>query len=310
MSNKIVPQAYRTVIDDVITNIRSEFDEYGVSEDVLADLQARWEAKIISSNVADFEPETKSTEPHAVNPSAPPMQASFPPPPPPPHPSSYPHHPAAYPPLPHHQYPTNGALPPISVKAEPGVNEQRYPLAISHPMQMQQGYPLPPPAHPHPPPPQPTGQAPANGSLPAYQQSQQQRRAGGQPPYADVNKGKSREHDVPLIPQLDGPSSTTSSVSSSTPPPGAGLTGTSGNQQRGNQNGPSEEINSDLDDSDSEGEGGEEADTGGPEQDIVFCTYDKVARVKNKWKCVLKDGMVHINGKDYLFTKCTGEFEW
>jgi Transcription factor IIA, alpha/beta subunit len=32
----------------------------------------------------------------------------------------------------------------------------------------------------------------------------------------------------------------------------------------------------------------------------------KVARVKNKWKCILKDGMIHINGKDYLFAKCTG----
>lgn len=74
--------------------------------------------------------------------------------------------------------------------------------------------------------------------------------------------------------------------------------------------GASEEINSDLDDSESEGEGAEETETGGPDQDIVFCTYDKVARVKNKWKCVLKDGMVHINGKDYLFAKCTGEFEW
>ena len=32
----------------------------------------------------------------------------------------------------------------------------------------------------------------------------------------------------------------------------------------------------------------------------------QVARVKNKWKCVLKDGMIHVNGKDYLFAKCTG----
>ena len=28
--------------------------------------------------------------------------------------------------------------------------------------------------------------------------------------------------------------------------------------------------------------------------------------MKNKWKCVLKDGMIHIKGKDYLFAKCTG----
>jgi uncharacterized membrane protein YecN with MAPEG domain len=34
--------------------------------------------------------------------------------------------------------------------------------------------------------------------------------------------------------------------------------------------------------------------------------FFKVARVRNKWKCILKDGMIHINGKDYLFSKCTG----
>jgi hypothetical protein len=32
----------------------------------------------------------------------------------------------------------------------------------------------------------------------------------------------------------------------------------------------------------------------------------KVSRVRNKWKCTFKDGMIHINGKDYLFAKCTG----
>jgi transcription initiation factor TFIIA large subunit len=32
----------------------------------------------------------------------------------------------------------------------------------------------------------------------------------------------------------------------------------------------------------------------------------QVARVKNKWKANFKDGLVHINGRDYLFTKCSG----
>ncbi|WWC88413.1 uncharacterized protein L201_003324 [Kwoniella dendrophila CBS 6074] len=69
-------------------------------------------------------------------------------------------------------------------------------------------------------------------------------------------------------------------------------------------------IDSDLDDSDDElrddAEGAEDdADT-----DIVFCVYDKVQRVKNKWKTVFKDGMIHVNGRDYLFAKCNGEFEW
>jgi transcription initiation factor TFIIA large subunit len=73
-----------------------------------------------------------------------------------------------------------------------------------------------------------------------------------------------------------------------------------------------EAIDSDLDDDDSDAD---EDDGGGitaadGNQDIIFCTYDKVQRVKNKWKCVLKDGMIHVNGKDYLFSKCNGEFEW
>jgi hypothetical protein len=35
-------------------------------------------------------------------------------------------------------------------------------------------------------------------------------------------------------------------------------------------------------------------------------TDSQVQRVKNKWKTVFKDGMIHINGRDYLFQKCNG----
>jgi len=38
--------------------------------------------------------------------------------------------------------------------------------------------------------------------------------------------------------------------------------------------------------------------------------YDKVQRVKNKWKCTLKDGVLLVNGKEYVFHKATGEYEW
>ena len=48
----------------------------------------------------------------------------------------------------------------------------------------------------------------------------------------------------------------------------------------------------------------------GDNDDMVLCLYDKVQRVKNKWKCVLKDGVASIDGRDYLFAKCNGEFEW
>ena len=54
-------------------------------------------------------------------------------------------------------------------------------------------------------------------------------------------------------------------------------------------------INSDLDSSDDEANKEEDDEE---EMDSILCTYDKVQRVKNKWKCVLKDGVLKANGKE------------
>ncbi|KAJ3036582.1 hypothetical protein HDV00_002542 [Rhizophlyctis rosea] len=64
-----------------------------------------------------------------------------------------------------------------------------------------------------------------------------------------------------------------------------------------------EEIGSDLDDDE---EDDEEAET----EHLILCQYEKVNRIKNKWKCTLKDGIVNVNGKDYLFNRANGDFEW
>lgn len=71
----------------------------------------------------------------------------------------------------------------------------------------------------------------------------------------------------------------------------------------------SDDINSDLDDSDDEGEGFDEDGEDGDGM-IMLCLYEKVLRVKNKWKCNLKDGLLNVNGRDYAFHKATGESEW
>ncbi len=55
-------------------------------------------------------------------------------------------------------------------------------------------------------------------------------------------------------------------------------------------------INSDLDDPD-DNVIEEEPEDGRPQQ-IMLCTYDKVARVKNKWKCTLKDGVLTTGSKE------------
>ncbi|KAK9449157.1 transcription factor IIA, alpha/beta subunit [Limtongia smithiae] len=71
----------------------------------------------------------------------------------------------------------------------------------------------------------------------------------------------------------------------------------------------SDAINSDLDDSDDE-INSQNDDDGEDAGMLMLCLYDKVQRTKNKWKCVLKDGVVNVNGRDYLFGKGSGEYEW
>lgn len=60
------------------------------------------------------------------------------------------------------------------------------------------------------------------------------------------------------------------------------------------------DLDEDLDD-DEPGE----AEEGG---NLVVAQYDKVVRNKNRWKCTMKHGIVHIDGREYVFSKATGEF--
>lgn len=54
-------------------------------------------------------------------------------------------------------------------------------------------------------------------------------------------------------------------------------------------------INSDLDDpADLEDNEDEEDNV----SNVMLCTYDKVQRVKNKWKCTLKDGVLRVNDQE------------
>lgn len=62
-----------------------------------------------------------------------------------------------------------------------------------------------------------------------------------------------------------------------------------------------EELDSDLDDDD---------DTEPETENFVLCQYEKVTRIKNKRKTNLKDGIMHLNGRDSVFHKATGEFDW
>lgn len=80
-------------------------------------------------------------------------------------------------------------------------------------------------------------------------------------------------------------------------------------------NADSNELGSDLDESDEDDllsdENAEDEDGSAPhEGDVVVALYEKVQRVKNKWKVTLKDGIIAADGKDYLFSKLQGELDW
>lgn len=189
MSGKVVSSAYRSIIDDVVTHCRSEFDEMGIEQAVLDALQASWETKLANTRVTDFS--------------------------------------------------TDARLGPIQASLGP--------------------------------------------ALPRPEES-----AKAQP---------------------DGPSSTAEikPQAASTP-----------SKRTDKTDADTDEINSDLDDSEDDADAaeGEDNENGGGGAsnnnpgDLVIALYDKVQRVKNKWKITLKDGIVSVQGKDYLFHKCNGEFEW
>jgi transcription initiation factor TFIIA large subunit len=45
-------------------------------------------------------------------------------------------------------------------------------------------------------------------------------------------------------------------------------------------------------------------------ENVVVCQYDKISRTKNKWRFILKSGVMNIGGRDYVFSKATGEADW
>lgn len=169
MSNRVVSQTFRHIIDDVIANVRQDFEDMGIEKEVLEELQRSWEAKLVATQVAEFE---------------------------------------------------GASVPSIANTLGYG------------------GAPLVP--------------TPAPAPTPAAKPKDE--------PADDAQGTKRKRTDK--------------------------------------EDSDDDEIGSDLDDSDE--------DEGDGNEDMVLCLYDKVQRVKNKWKCVLRDGIASINGRDYLFSKCNG----
>ncbi|XP_072975361.1 transcription initiation factor IIA large subunit-like [Typha angustifolia] len=90
------------------------------------------------------------------------------------------------------------------------------------------------------------------------------------------------------------------------PTPSVGTPKPSKNEGGDDDEPPLNEDDDDDDDLDDLEQGEEEPNT----QHLVLAQFDKVTRTKSRWKCTLKDGIMHLNGRDILFNKATGEFDF
>ncbi|SAL98420.1 hypothetical protein [Absidia glauca] len=266
MSNAIVSNVYRYVIDDVINQVRGEFEDMGIDEAVLQELQ-------------------RPAEPEVYTPSS------------------------------VHQAAANLAS--LANDNNAGVRTTLPPLhTIQHP---------PPPTGPYPP-----MNLPRYPSQPNQQHTPDLHLPGGRPhiPQNDgVNEDPMTVEEIDAhlhqrIMDAHGDADDSPITFSATTRTGASLdldslpdsvkqlikdARASRIAQVDGDGGDDDDINSDLDDTDDDdddADGGEEVDH------IILCLYDKVTRTKNRWKCVLRDGIVLVNGRDYLFHRANGDFEW
>lgn len=104
-------------------------------------------------------------------------------------------------------------------------------------------------------------------------------------PLKSMPKGKKRKAAVSVLQAEDA------EASSSTPGPAR----FDGDDDEVKED-PDDAINSDLDDPEDDLNDGDNSDD--EMVDYMLCTYDKVQRVKNKWKCTLKDGILTTNKKE------------
>ena len=43
---------------------------------------------------------------------------------------------------------------------------------------------------------------------------------------------------------------------------------------------------------------------------VIICQYERVTRQRNKWKIHLKDGIMNLDGKEYVFSSAAGDTDW
>lgn len=300
-SQNPVPKLYKSVVDDVISNVREAFLDEGVDEQVLQELKQLWEQKLHQSKALDL---TSLQEQETMALPATLQYAQV---------------------IPHQAQSTSR----IQTVAAPSVPQQ-----VPVPVQIATGGEISAPA------------ATATMALPQglFQQQLQALANQGLTLQATANG----QFIIQALPQAQGAASQVTStvnipqqatmIQSQTNIPTV-VQATQQNpqgiiQQVDGAHDTSSSEDDDFDDDDNDEndeEQNEDDDAQGEEEEplnseddisdadpselfdtdnVVVCQYDKINRNKAKWKFHLKDGIMNLNGKDYVFQKATGDADW
>ncbi|KAJ3089383.1 hypothetical protein HK102_006518, partial [Quaeritorhiza haematococci] len=301
MSNSMVPTVYQWIIQDVVEKMTRQFADMGVDESVMQELQQTWEAKLVATRVAPFpKPANSSTAEGAGTgvPVAGPAAAG----------SAYngfngaSNGGEAAP----HPYPPSAAANLAALAAVSTMSSAPQHLG-GYRIQQTDGAnddddlrSLP-------------SSSTASMSTPEIDQFIERRWAEQR----RTRPGKQRKSSQKKEDEIVAPSTSSLSAQagSSISQDGSSATSSRKGKERmmvvsmGQVDGADDDDDDDDDpDDDNDGIGSDLDDDDSEEEEhdaehMILCQYEKVTRIKNKWKCVLKDGIVNVNGKDYLFNK-------
>jgi len=128
-------------------------------------------------------------------------------------------------------------------------------------------------------------------------------------PSTSLPKSRKKTRKRPeIILQFDGPNDSESEDEEDEEDydniPVAGVGGAGGGDLEETEGEEEEPLNSEDDVSDEEQTDLFDTDN------VVVCQYEKIARTRNRWKFHLKDGIMNLNSKDFVFHKGNGDAEW
>ncbi|XP_022789102.1 transcription initiation factor IIA subunit 1-like isoform X2 [Stylophora pistillata] len=327
-TSNVVPKIYSGVIEEVIKNVRDSFLNEGVDEQVLQELKQIWESKLLQSRAVDWMP----AEGHQINR---PQQYTYPHGPPITHQIQAPREAVPVPEAATPQqaasghtailYPSTHAHAISQMTAAASAATMAIPENLS---QIQQGstyvYPTARTIH----------STPQVGNLQQHVINTAQPRtitgtqqviraqpqtaivhgaqtSAGRVPQqviqmSQLQTGNKHPSGVPVI-QVDGANDSDSDDDDDEDDDDEDEDKKDKSQEGGEEGAELEDedpLNSDDDVSDDDPTDLFDTDN------VVVCQFDKISRARNKWKFHLKDGIMNLKGKDYVFQKANGEAEW